>query len=66
MLYLLCFLCPPLAVALTRRIGAAVLNFLLTLLVWIPGVIHALVVVSRHKAHERSKQKLHLIPILHQ
>jgi hypothetical protein len=35
---------------------SALLNVLLTLLGWIPGMIHALVVVSGHKADVRSKR----------
>lgn len=43
LLIVLCFLLPPLAVYLAN--GPWVLNLILTLLFWIPGVIHALIVV---------------------
>ena len=39
--YLLCILLPPLAVLLTGRTGAFLVSLLLTLLGWLPGVIHA-------------------------
>lgn len=55
MLYLVAILLPPLAVLLTGRPFQALLNFLLTLMLWIPGVIHALFVVQEHKADKRQK-----------
>jgi len=33
-----------------------VLNILLTLLFWVPGIIHALFVVSSHKADQRMER----------
>ncbi|MEP6612904.1 MAG: YqaE/Pmp3 family membrane protein, partial [Mucilaginibacter sp.] len=41
MRYFLCFLCPPLAILTTGKIGAFILNILLTLFFWVPGIIHA-------------------------
>lgn len=58
MLYLLAILLPPVAVSLTGRWGAAVLNLLLTLFFVVPGVIHALFVVSRHYADERTNRMI--------
>ncbi len=50
LLYILCFFIPPLAVLLTGRgIGLALLNLLLCVFFWIPGVIHALYVVRQHQ-----------------
>jgi len=46
MRYFLCFLCPPIAIFTTGRIGSMLLNIILTLLFWIPGVIHAILVVN--------------------
>jgi len=46
MRYFLCFLCPPIAIFTTGRIGSMILNIILTLLFWIPGVIHAILVVN--------------------
>ena len=56
MLYLLCILCPPLAVLLAGRPGAAILNVILTCLFWIPGMIHAFAVVGETKAEKRTQQ----------
>jgi uncharacterized membrane protein YqaE (UPF0057 family) len=55
MLYLVAILLPPLAVLLTGRPFQALLNFLLTLMLWVPGVIHALFVVQEHKANKRQE-----------
>ena len=53
MLYLLCILLPPLAVLLTGRVGAFLVSLLLTLLGWLPGVIHAFFVVNDWKNEKR-------------
>lgn len=45
---ILAILLPPIAVLLERGIsGSLLLNILLTLLAWLPGAIHALLVVTR-------------------
>ncbi|HVB65498.1 MAG TPA: YqaE/Pmp3 family membrane protein [Nitrolancea sp.] len=56
MLYLLAIIFPPLAVLLTGRPFQALLNLVLTLCFWIPGVIHAILVVNEHKANQRAKR----------
>ncbi|CZT18523.1 probable RIC1 protein [Ramularia collo-cygni] len=49
LLYLLAIFIPPLAVVLKRGCTADFLiNILLTILGWIPGVIHAWYVISKH------------------
>ena len=53
MLYLLAILAPPIAVLLIGRPISALLNFGLTLLFWVPGAIHAIMVVNEHKADKR-------------
>jgi uncharacterized membrane protein YqaE (UPF0057 family) len=53
MLFFLCVVLPPLAVFLTGRMGSFLLSLLLTLLGWLPGVIHAFFVVSDHKNEKR-------------
>ena len=53
MLYLLAIVIPPLAVLLIGKPVQAVLNLGLTLLLWIPGMIHALLVVHEYKADKR-------------
>jgi len=55
MRYLIAVILPPLAVLLCGKPGQALLNFLLTLLLWVPGVVHALVVVASHKADLRNE-----------
>jgi uncharacterized membrane protein YqaE (UPF0057 family) len=48
LLIILCFVLPPLAVALaTDSVSSLLISILLTLLFWIPGVIYALIVVIR-------------------
>jgi uncharacterized membrane protein YqaE (UPF0057 family) len=54
MLYLLAIVLPPVAVLMTGRPGQAALNVVLTLLLWVPGVIHAILVVNEHKANQRT------------
>ena len=55
MLYLLCILFPPLAVLFTGRPGAFIVSLLLTLLGWLPGVIHAFFVVNDWKQEKRMR-----------
>jgi uncharacterized membrane protein YqaE (UPF0057 family) len=54
MLYLLAILLPPLAVLLCGKPFQAILNILLTFAFWVPGVIHAMLVVSSHHADQRN------------
>lgn len=56
MLYLLAILLPPLAVLLTGRPFQAILNFFLTLMLWFPGALHAILVVNEHKADQRAQR----------
>lgn len=55
MLYLLAIVFPPLAVLLCGKPGAALLNVGLSLFFWVPGIIHAMMVVSEYKADQRTK-----------
>ena len=55
MRYLLAILIPPVAVLLCGKPIQFVLNIFLTLLLWIPGVIHAILVVNSHLADKRSR-----------
>src|SRR5207247_1701367 len=48
--YFFCVVLPPLAVLLTGRIGSFFLSLVLTLLGWIPVVIHACLVVNDARA----------------
>ncbi len=53
MRYLIALFLPPLAVLLCGKPVQAVLNCFRTLLFWLPGMIHALVVVADRRAEER-------------
>jgi phosphoribosylformylglycinamidine synthase subunit PurS len=52
--YFFCVVLPPLAVLMTGRIASFLLSILLTLLGWIPGVIHACLVVNDYHAEQRA------------
>jgi uncharacterized membrane protein YqaE (UPF0057 family) len=56
MLYLLAFLIPPLAVLLCGKPIQAILSLILTVLGWVPGVIHALFVVHNHYEDQRAER----------
>ena len=56
MLYFFAMVVPPLAVLFTGRKTAAVLNIPLTLAGWLPGVLHAVLVVNEHKADQRARR----------
>ena len=66
MRYLLAIILPPLAVFLCGKPLQAVLNILLTLAFWVPGVIHALFVVHSHLADKRNKELIKAIKETHQ
>jgi uncharacterized membrane protein YqaE (UPF0057 family) len=51
--YFFCVVLPPVAVLMTGRILSFFLSILLTLLGWVPGVIHACLVVSDYQAEHR-------------
>ncbi len=61
MRYFLCIIFPPLAVLTTGRIGALILSCLLTLCLWIPGVIHAILVTNDYYADKRNRKVLRAI-----
>ena len=64
MRYLFAFILPPLAVLLSGgRFFTAILNLVLCFFFWFPGIIHALIVVSSHKADVRSKKQIHAIKL---
>lgn len=56
MRYLLAILLPPVAVIMCGKPMQALLNLILTLLLWIPGVIHAILVVNSYFADKRTDQ----------
>jgi uncharacterized membrane protein YqaE (UPF0057 family) len=60
-LYLIAIIFPPLAVLLAGKPIQAVLNLVLTLFFYVPGLIHAILVVHDKKADKRMKQQAALI-----
>lgn len=54
MLYLLAIILPPVAVLICGKPIQALLNLVLTVLFWIPGMIHALFVVNGYYADQRT------------
>ena len=58
MLYIIAVIFSPLAVLLTGRIGTALLNFVLWFFLIIPGMIHAILVVSDHNKKKGNTNNL--------
>ena len=58
MLYLVAVLLPPLAVLLAGKPFQAILNLILTIMLYVPGLIHALFVVHNHYADQRQDRML--------
>jgi uncharacterized membrane protein YqaE (UPF0057 family) len=56
MRYILAVLLPPVAVLICGKPVQALFNLILTLLLWIPGIIHAMFVVNSYLADQRAKQ----------
>jgi uncharacterized membrane protein YqaE (UPF0057 family) len=61
MRYFLCFLFPPIAVLTTGRMGSLILNILLTLLFWVPGIIHAILTVNDYYEARRYRRLVRVI-----
>jgi uncharacterized membrane protein YqaE (UPF0057 family) len=61
MRYFLCIILPPLAVLTTGRIGAFLLSCLLTLCLWVPGVVHAILVTNDYYEERRHRQMIRAI-----
>ena len=56
MLYLLAIFFPPLAVLLLGRPFSALLNLVLTCFFWVPGIIHAVVLIGEKNADRRNRE----------
>ena len=54
--YVLAIFLPPLAILLCGKPFQALINILLCLLFWIPGMLHALFVVNSYLADRRMKE----------
>lgn len=55
MMYLLAIVLPPIAVLFCGKPVQFLLNLLLCFLGWVPGMIHAILVVADQKAQERNQ-----------
>jgi uncharacterized membrane protein YqaE (UPF0057 family) len=60
-LYFAAVFLPPLAVLLCNRPGQALLNVFLTLLFWLPGMLHALFIVSSYYSDRRTDRVVQAI-----
>ena len=61
MRYLLAILFPPLAVICCGKASPVFMNLFLTLLGWIPGIIHAILVVNRFHTDRRYEKLVEII-----
>jgi uncharacterized membrane protein YqaE (UPF0057 family) len=61
MLAILVIFCPPLAVLIAASPGHAAKNLGLTLLLYVPGVIHAYSVVERYRVNRRYDSLMKLL-----
>ena len=56
MLYFLAIVAPPFAVLATGRPVLALLNVPLTIAGWLPGFVHAVLVIHEYKADQRAQK----------
>jgi uncharacterized membrane protein YqaE (UPF0057 family) len=61
MLYLLAVILPPVAVLLRGKPFQALINLVLTCFFWVPGVIHAWIVINGANKDKRMKQQAKII-----
>jgi uncharacterized membrane protein YqaE (UPF0057 family) len=57
MIYFLCIICPPLALLIRGKLGSVLLNIILCLFLYIPAVIHAILVI-RAQDEENNNRKI--------
>ena len=60
-LYVLAFFLPPVAVLLVGKPIQALINLFLSILLYVPGVIHAILVIRDHKADKRMERQVKLM-----
>jgi len=58
---ILAVLCPPAAVLSTGKPAQGAVNLALTLLLYVPGLLHALSVVSRYETDRRNETLVRLV-----
>ncbi|MFO0857986.1 MAG: YqaE/Pmp3 family membrane protein [Phycisphaerales bacterium] len=56
MRYVLAIILPPLAVFSCGKILQGFINIILTLLGWVPGVVHAALIVNDYKGEQRTNR----------
>jgi uncharacterized membrane protein YqaE (UPF0057 family) len=61
MRYLLAIILPPVAVLVCGKPFQALLNLFLTLLFWVPGMIHALLVANDYYEDERADRMVRVL-----
>lgn len=61
----LAVVCPPLAVLATGNLSQAAVNAILTMFLFVPGVIHAWSVVERHQTEKRNEALLRAVQAYH-
>lgn len=61
MMYLLAIFLPPVAVLLCGKPFQAIINFILCFFLWIPAVIHAILVVKERKQDKRMLRQVKLM-----
>ena len=61
MRYLLAIILPPIAVLICGKPIQALLNLVLTLLFWIPGMVHALFIAHGYYADKRTDKIINKI-----
>jgi uncharacterized membrane protein YqaE (UPF0057 family) len=57
-MYLVAILCPPLAVLFSGKPFQAIINIILSLIFYFPGLIHAIMVVKDSKDEKRHKEMI--------
>ncbi|HRX49598.1 MAG TPA: YqaE/Pmp3 family membrane protein [Spirochaetota bacterium] len=57
-MYLVAILCPPLAVLFSGKPFQAIINIVLSLIFYFPGLIHAIMVVKDSKDEKRHKEMI--------
>jgi len=58
MIYILAIFLPPVAVLLKGKPIQAFINLLLCLLLYVPGIIHAILIINEANADKRTKKIL--------
>ena len=57
-MYLVAILCPPLAVLFSGKPFQSIINIVLSLIFYFPGLIHAIMVVKDSKDEKRHKEMI--------